>query len=455
MCNSVVFTGTEVKGAAPQNPRKRQNSSLLSAVLMHRCRFGLKAVCQLLTAFAVVALLGGATVASAAPTVAKDARLGGDLRRTRFVADLSREVRFRLFTLADPYRVIVDLPDVQFQFPTGLGKKGRGLISSYRYGLIASGRARIVIEVVAPVIVDKAFVLSAKNGQPARLVIDLARTDRKTFLASKQSIGNKTTKIAPRWRKKSALPAVKKKKKKAGRPVVIIDPGHGGIDPGATSRSGLKEKNVVFAFSRALRQRLNATGRYKVILTRTIDAYIPLRERVATARRHDGDLFISIHADSVPGRYSQSISGATVYTLSEKASDAETKALAAKENRSDVIAGVDLPDTEDEVTGILIDLAMRETKNLSINFADIILANLKGKTPLMKKAHRFAGFRVLKAPDIPSVLVELGYMSNPGDVKKLTSKAWRDKVAGALVHSVDRFFAAKKHGFRFNEAGKR
>ncbi|GAB4237637.1 MAG: hypothetical protein Kow0032_23630 [Methyloligellaceae bacterium] len=236
---------------------------------------------------------------------------------------------------------------------------------------------------------------------------------------------------------------------------MVIDPGHGGIDPGATSRSGLKEKHVVFAFSRALRDRLNATGRYKAVLTRKIDVYVPLRERVAIARRLNGELFISIHADSIPGRYSKKISGATVYTLSEKASDEEARALAAKENHSDVIAGVELPDVEDEVTGILIDLAMRETKNLSINFADIIIDSLRGKTPLMKKAHRFAGFRVLKAPDVPSVLLELGYMSNPNDVRKMTSKAWRDQVSVALVKSIDRFFAEKRQGFRLNEAGRR
>lgn len=378
-------------------------------------------------------------------SVAKDARLGGDKNRTRFVADLSKEVEFRLFTLADPYRVIVDLPDVKFQFPKGLGKKGRGLVEAYRFGLIASGKARIVIDLKAPALVDKAFIIGAKKDQPARLVIDLAKTDRATFL--------KKLKRAPASRpKKSAkgpgVVAPSTKRAKKSKPVVVIDPGHGGIDPGAKSKKGLKEKDIVFAFSKALRKRLRASGRYSVVLTREIDTYIPLQERVAFGRKKDADLFISIHADAIPGRSSNKISGATVYTLSEKASDAEAKALATKENLSDVIAGVELAETEDEVTGILIDLAMRETKNLSITFADLVLDELKGKTPLMNKAHRFAGFRVLKAPDVPSVLIELGYMTNSADTRNLVSKSWREKVSKAIMASIDEFFAARAHGMR-------
>lgn len=380
----------------------------------------------------------------AEPSVAQDARLGGDKNRTRFVADLSKEVEFRLFTLADPYRVIVDLPDVKFQFPSGLGKKGRGLVKSYRFGLISSGKARIVIDLNAPVLVDKAFIISPKDGQPARLVVDLAKTDRATFLKSLKSAP-----VAPPQKvaKRTAAPPVKRSRKKR-KPVIVIDPGHGGIDPGAKSKSGLKEKDIVFAFSRTLRKKLRASRRYTVVLTRDIDTYIPLQDRVSIGRKKDADLFISIHADAIPGRSSNKISGATVYTLSEKASDAEAKALATKENLSDVIAGVELAETEDEVTGILIDLAMRETKNLSITFADIVLDALKGKTPLMKRAHRFAGFRVLKAPDVPSVLIELGYMTNTADTHNLVSKSWREKVSKALVASIDEFFAARSRGMR-------
>ena len=382
----------------------------------------------------------------AAETVANDARLGGDAERTRFVADLSREVEFHVFTLENPYRVIVDMPDVQFQMPAGVGSKGRGLVSAYRYGLIAPGKSRIVIDVKAPIKIAKAFVLKAKGGQPARLVIDLVKTDSGTFkkemrAARAKSGGSRSAKrSAP---KPANPPAVLKRADRGGKPLIVIDPGHGGVDPGAVSRSGLREKDVVFAFSKALEAELKKSGRYRTKMTRRIDVYVPLRERVAIARRAGASLFISVHADSVPGRFSKTASGATVYTLSEKASDNEAKALAAKENRSDIIAGVDLPAESDEVTNILIDLAQRETKNLSITFADTMVASIKGQTPVRKKARRFAGFRVLKAPDVPSVLVELGYMSNPSDEKRLKSKRWQRKIAKAAAKAVDNYFAKR------------
>lgn len=418
----------------------------LAGTLTAGLRDGLTgALACLLLAFALTAGAGSA-VRAEEPAVARDARVGGDRERTRFVADLSQKVDFRLFTLADPYRVIVDLPDVRFQLPPGVGEEGRGLVNAYRFGLIDEGKARIVIDLDAPAEVENAFVLEPKDGHPARLVIDLVRTDREAFMAALKERESRRGAERPKRKPRGPDVALPSKRDKSDKPVVVIDPGHGGIDPGAVSRNGLKEKKVVFAFSRTLRGKLEAKGRYKVLLTRDIDTYVPLQERVTFARKHNGDLFLSIHADSLPGRYSETVSGATVYTLSEKASDAEARALAAQENRSDVIAGVELPDQEDEVTGILIDLALRETKNLSITFADIVLSHLEGRTPLMKKAHRFAGFRVLKAPDIPSVLIELGYMSNPADIKNLTNAAWREKVADAITRSVDRFFELRSRG---------
>lgn len=395
--------------------------------------------------FCLVTLAGG-TPALAAGTVAKDARLGGDRLRTRFVTDLSKPVTFKVFTLAEPYRVIIDLPDVKFQLPAGLGRKGRGLVTAYRFGLIGPGRARIVIDVNAPVLVDKSFVLKPQGRQPARLVIDLIRTDRKTFLAG---LRKRRSRQAAATRKPGAAapavvpPSAKAPRGRGAKPVIVVDPGHGGVDPGAVSKSGVSEKKIVFSFAKTLHKVLRATGRYKVVLTRRIDTYVPLRERVAIARKASGDLFISIHADSLPRRRANGVTGATVYTLSEKASDNEAKALAAKENRSDIIAGVDLPTKSDEVTSILIDLAQRETKNLSIVFTDTMLASLRGTTRLNSKPHRFAGFAVLKAPDVPSVLVELGYLSNRADEKLLVSRAWRKKVAVAVAKAIDSYFSKR------------
>ncbi len=414
---------------------------LLSKLAVKLRRAGARAHQIGIVALALAMLWPGAVLADT--TIANDARLGGDAQRTRFVADLSREVKFRVFTLENPYRVIVDMPDVRFQMPAGLGNTGRGLVSAYRYGLIAPGKSRIVIDVKAAVRIDKAFVLKAKDGQPARLVVDLVKTDvgafRKEMRRARASgEGRQASKPPP-----AKPPVLRKRAKSGGKPLIVIDPGHGGVDPGAVSRGGLREKDVVFSFSKALEAQLKKTGRYRTLMTRRIDVYVPLRERVEIARREGASLFISVHADSVPGRLSTKASGATVYTLSERASDKEAKALAAKENRADIIAGVDLPPKSDEVTNILIDLAQRETKNLSITFADTLVDSMKGATPVRKKARRFAGFRVLKAPDVPSVLVELGYMSNPSDEKRLKSKRWQRKVAVSTTRAVDNYFAKR------------
>jgi N-acetylmuramoyl-L-alanine amidase len=373
--------------------------------------------------------------------VAKDARLGGDATRTRFVTDLSKEVRFAVRTLADPYRVIIDLSDVQLSFPTGRGKEGRGLVKGYRYGRVEPFGVRIILDVNAPVLIDKASIWKTRDGHPPRLVVELVRTDRKTFLASQRQQLAARSKNSDR-RSGLSLPQPPKKKKALGaRHVIVIDPGHGGIDPGAHAKSGLKEKDVVFQFSQILRKRLEKTGHYEVKLTRSSDTYIPLRKRVDIAREISADLFVSVHADALPGKYADQVSGATVYSLSEKASDDEAKVLAAKENKSDIIAGVEIPVESDDVANILIDLALRETKNLSISFAETLLDNLHGKTKLSKRSRKYAGFRVLKAPDVPSVLLELGYMTNAEDVRRLQSAAWKEKIADAMVRAIDAYFA--------------
>ena len=395
------------------------------------------------------------------------ARLGGGAERTRFVVDLTRSVDYTAKVLADPYRVIVDLPEVNFDFPPGLGRMGRGLVKEYRYGQYGEGKSRIVLDVTGPVLVAKSFVITAKNNQPARLVIDLHRTDARKFAdaarkrdAKARREKSRATEIAavlqkmiaaapklqvprPTAKPKKAAPSPKtvaKPRKRDGKPVIIIDPGHGGVDPGAIGRRGTAEKSVTLAFSRTLRDKLKASGRYRVYLTRDSDRFIRLRDRVKFARQKGGHLFISVHADSIKrGR----ASGSTVYTLSDKASDREAAALAAKENRADIIAGVTLKKESNAVTGILIDLAQRETKNHSIHFARQLVERIRGVSKVRKKSMRQAGFRVLKAPDVPSVLVELGFLSSRRDEAKLRSKAWRKKMAGAVKKAVDRYFKTR------------
>ncbi len=390
----------------------------------------------------IIALGSGLSVkakAGTTPTVANNARVAGDRERTRFIADLSKKVDVHVFALGNPYRVIVDAPDVNFQMPDGIGTEKRGLVTAYRYGLFAPGKSRIVIDVSGPFLIDKAFVLEPRDDQPARLVIDLVPTDEKTFQAKlketkpPQSSSEGAAAVMPQ------APA----RPPDAKPVVVLDPGHGGIDPGTSSADGITEKEVVLAFGKLLKSKLEATGRYEVYLTREDDTFLPLRERVAFAQKKGAGLFLSIHADYFP-KQTEKATGATVYTLSEQASDDEAKELAAKENFSDALAGIELPSDSDEVVAnILIDLAQRETQNRSTLFARSIVGELASRSALHTRRLRSAGFRVLKAPDVPSVLLELGFLSNPDDEKRLTSDAWRDRIADGVVGSIDGYFAKR------------
>jgi N-acetylmuramoyl-L-alanine amidase len=371
------------------------------------------------------------------PTVANNARVAGDRERTRFIADLSKKVDVHVFALGNPYRVIVDAPDVNFQMPDGIGKEKRGLVTAYRYGLFAPGKSRIVIDVSGPFLIDKAFVLEPRDDQPARLVIDLVPTDEKTFQAKLKE----AKPPQPASEGAAVIPQAPPRAPDA-KPVVVLDPGHGGIDPG-TNPNGVPEKEVVLAFAKVLKTKLAATGRYEVYLTREDDTFVPLRERVEFAQKKGAGLFLSIHADYFPNQ-AEKTTGATVYTLSEQASDDEAKELAAKENFSDALAGIELPNDSDEVVAnILIDLAQRETQNRSTLFARSIVGELASRSALHTRRLRSAGFRVLKAPDVPSVLLELGFLSNPDDEKRLTSEAWRDRIADGVVGSIDGYFAKR------------
>lgn len=392
---------------------------------------------------AMAGMFACAPAVRAGESVAKDARLGGDARRTRFVTVLSKKVRFGIRTLADPYRVVIDLSDVRLDLPKGRGEEARGLVKGYRYGRVEPYGVRIILDVDGPVRVDKASIWDRAGDNPPRLVVDLVKTTRKAFLEKQREELASARRAHDREKARDDRRLPVQKRRSDARKVIVIDPGHGGIDPGAVSKSGLKEKEIVFAFSKQLEKHLKSEGRYDVVMTRTVDTYITLRKRVDIARHVAADLFISIHADSLPGRYANSVSGATVYTLSEEASDDEAKELAAKENKSDIIAGVALPPESDDVANILIDLAQRETKNLSISFAGTLIDSLSGTTKLTKKYRKSAGFRVLKAPDVPSVLLELGYMTNASDVRRMQSKAWRAKIAKVISRSIDAYFAKK------------
>jgi N-acetylmuramoyl-L-alanine amidase len=368
--------------------------------------------------------------------VASDVRLAGDQTRTRLILEVSRSIQLNAFLLADPYRVVLDLPQISFRLPAKAGESGRGLIKAFRYGLVMPGGSRLVLDATGPVRIDKAFVLEPVDDQPARLVLDLVATDRDSFmrelaLTSKGSPGE-TAKVAHHG---PAAPS-------DSRPVIVLDPGHGGMDAGTSAPNGMSEKTLVLDFANELRERLDKTGRYRVIMTRSDDRFVPLGDRVRLARTNKAALFVSIHADAL-AKDDGGTRGATIYTLADMASDAEAARLADAENRADIIAGVDLSAEPDDVADILIDLTHRETKTLSAQFARGLANELKTAAKLHKQPLRSAGFRVLKAPDVPSVLVELGYVSSPQDLKLMTSDAWRRRAAESVVQAVTSFFAGR------------
>lgn len=373
--------------------------------------------------------------------IATDARLAGDERETRLIVDLTRKMDARAFTLSNPYRVVVDLPQTVFQLPSKAGESGRGLIKAFRYGLVMAGGSRIVVDVSKPVRVDRVHVLEPRDGQPARLVLDLAAIDRDTFMRN----------LALQAKEQIKAPADPRKvevQQPSGdpRPLIVIDPGHGGPDTGAKVADGeIMEKNMVLDFSMTLRDQLEKSGKYRVALTRTDDTFIPLGERVKFARQRQAALFISVHADSLP-KAEGDAQGATVYTLSDKPSDSDAAKLAEEENRSDVVAGIDLSREPGDVADILIDLAQRETKGFSHQFARTLVGEMKSTMRLHKKPLKSAGFVVLKAPDVPSVLVELGYMTNKQDLKLLMAEGWRAKAAQSMVQGVDAFFRTRMAG---------
>jgi N-acetylmuramoyl-L-alanine amidase len=372
--------------------------------------------------------------------VAMDARLGGDESQTRFVMDFSRKIDVHAFTLADPYRVVLDIPQVTFQLPPKAGESGRGLIKAFRFGLVMQGGSRVVFDLAKPARIEKAFVVDATDGAPARLVLDLAGTDREAFLR-RIALDNKLTRTdLPR-------PNGPEAKSEDPRPLVVLDPGHGGIDTGTKGPGGQEEKDIVLNFAQRLRDRIEKTGKYRVLMTRSDDTFVPLGNRVRMARDAGAALFVSIHADSLP-RGEGDAQGASIYTLSETATDTEAARLAEKENRADVIAGVDLKSEPDDVAGILIDLAERETKSLSVQFAHKLAGEMKTATRLHKTPLKSAGFRVLRAPDVPSALVELGYVSNRQDLQSLLSETWRNRTADSIAQAIDGYFAAHSGGAR-------
>jgi N-acetylmuramoyl-L-alanine amidase len=376
--------------------------------------------------------------------------LAGDNKRTRFILDLDKNIQFRAFALADPYRVVVDLPQLTFQLASGAGTAGRGLIKAFRYGLVMPGGSRIVFDLAGPARIEKSYVLDAANGQPPRLVLEFEAVDRTAFVQLlaegrpdlRPAVGTTdAVAVATSGATAEATGTTKAAESPDLRPVVVIDPGHGGIDNG-TQAGGESEKNLVLGFALALRDRVEKAGKYRVVMTRTDDTFIPLGDRVRIARNQSAALFVSIHADALPRREGNA-QGATIYTLSDKASDAEAERLAELENKADAIGGVNLTEEPTDVADILIDLAQRETRSFSNRFARLLKNEMKTTARMHKHPLKSAGFKVLKAPDVPSALIELGYVSNKSDPEHLVSDNWRSKTVGSVAQAIDAFFAKR------------
>jgi N-acetylmuramoyl-L-alanine amidase len=358
-------------------------------------------------------------------------KLGESAARSRFTMELSDPVDVRIFTLTNPNRVVIDMPDVQWRMPDAARPTGKAAVKSYRYGQFRKGNGRFIVDLNMPVKVSAPQMLAPEGGSGFRLVLDLTPISAAEFQAHAGWPADMQTASA------SPPPALRTPGQ-SGKPLVILDPGHGGIDPGTHGQTGIQEKDLVLSVAKTLRKALEGSGRYRVQLTRDSDVFIPLRGRVNIARSARADLFVSLHADSNDRR---DIRGASVYTLSEDASDREAATLAEKENMSDVIAGVDLTGENNPVASILIDLAQRDTMNRSVRFAETVLGTLPAVTSIQPLSpHRAAGFAVLKAPDVPAVLIELGYLTNSKDESEMTTEAWRNRVAGAISAAVDAHF---------------
>ncbi len=402
----------------------------------------LKRITRSLVGLAVFAAVWSASSGSAAPAspTITGARVGAHPNLTRFVLESDRSFPYRVFVLRDPYRVVIDLPEVVWRVPARK-TAATGLIQRFRYGLFRPGNSRVVIDAKGPVAIEKAFFLPPGKTGGRRFVVDLRAVTEKEFDSARRTLESADwARMTPRPSRPRAARATPPQRRADTRRVVMIDPGHGGVDPGAIGLTGVFEKYITLETAREVKRLMESTGRYRVLLTRTRDIYVSLRKRFELAEDAGAELFISLHADTIRNR---KVRGASVYTLSEKASDREAEALAAKENRADIIAGVDLTAQSDDVASILISLRQRNTMDESAYFAAFLVKELGRQVRLLRNTHRFAGFAVLKSPDVPSVLVELGYLSNRKDERLLRSREFRRRVARAILRAADRYFARK------------
>lgn len=380
-----------------------------------------------LTALMTFASFAG--IAAAKDPAVTGVRLGVNDGKTRVVLDLTKAVPYSAFLLDNPYRLVIDLPELGWSVDGDAGAAARGVVEGMRYGLFRAGNSRVVVDLKGPV----RIVSHSALAKPDRLMFDLLPVPKSKYQRGQAVALNN-------WKPPTAnaIPMPQGKKEGDTKRVVVIDAGHGGVDPGAV-RGKIYEKRITMAVAEEVRRQLDASRRYRVVLTRNRDIFVELRDRVKLAQDSEGDIFISLHADTHPKRTTR---GASIYTLSERASDKEAARLAKKENKGDIVGGLDLTPFSKETGDILRDLTIRRTMEDSSVFANMMIAQFRKKKINMQayKTHRFAGFAVLKAPDVPSVLIEMGYLSNKTDKNMLQSNNFRKKVSRAILAALDDYF---------------
>lgn len=369
------------------------------------------------------------------PTVTS-LRVGNHPDKIRVVLDMTGPVKHRWFMLESPYRIVVDTSRVNWQLPETTNSTHRGVLKAYRFGLYQPNVSRLVLDLNAPAVVSQTLVLEPADQYGWRLVLDLSPSTEAEFKAEVQRTATAPTDLSYEAPVQKA-PQLERVARADAKKIIVLDAGHGGVDPGALAISGLREKDLVLDVAKRTKKELEASGKFHVILTRSKDVYVPLRDRVQIAQNAGADLFISLHADSFRDA---KVNGASVYTLSDKASDKEAELLAQRENKSDIIAGVSLEGYSTVINNILIDLAQRDTMNQSVVFARDLIPQLGKSVRMRKNPKRAAGFVVLKAPDVPSVLVELGYLSNAKDAARISSPAGQVELARSIRAGVMDYF---------------
>jgi N-acetylmuramoyl-L-alanine amidase len=348
----------------------------------------------------------------------------------------------KVSTLAAPYRVIMDFPKTSFRLQPSAGRTGGGLISAFRYGLLTPLASRLVVDATGPFSIRALRILERQDGR-TNLILEMVPVRAADFVPQ----GQAPEQPPPVAMRKGQYDHATREARTL--PVIVIDPGHGGPDPGAIGPGNTFEKVIALEVGKRLRKELAATGRYRIVMTRTRDIFVSLADRVQLSQNVAADLFLSLHADATPEAAGQ-IRGASIYTLSRQASDRQAQLFAQKENASDVLSGFAIPPegAGDGVENILIDLLNRETQVFSFRAREALIDKLDGKIKLSREPRRAAAFKVLKQTGTPSVLIELGYISNPHDEQEMRTQAWQNNVAGAIARAVDTFFQRKRSVMR-------